>query len=72
MSNQVNDQLFERAREVSEAYVGTWLPTAIDNLIEKNELERLEYMVTQAEADLAREDFHNSDALPERLQSDTY
>jgi hypothetical protein len=50
------DLLLERAKYVSERYVGTYLPEAIDNLIKANDLEKLEYMVKEAEFDLANED----------------
>jgi hypothetical protein len=56
MSNNSNDLLLERAKYVSERYVGTYLPEAIDNLIKANDLEKLEYMVKEAEFDLANED----------------
>ena len=59
MSNQVNTDLMERAAYVSEQYVGTRLPEVIDRLIETNDLEKLEFMVREAELELAYgEDFY--------------
>lgn len=61
MSHTINDNLLDRAHYISEQYVGTALPEVIDNLIARNDLEKLEYLVSQAEGDLAHEDFKNHD-----------
>ena len=63
MSNSTNTKLLERAAVVSEEYAGTYLPQAIDKAIADNDLERLEFMVTNAEAELAKEDFYNLNQL---------
>lgn len=63
MSDTSNTNLLERASYVSEQYVGTYLPEAIDNLVKSNDLDALEYMVSQAEAELSREEFHNNNIL---------
>lgn len=64
MSDLNNTILLERAHEISEQYAGTALPAVIDNLIEQNDLEKLAYVVDQADADLAREDFYGHDTYP--------
>lgn len=63
MSNDSNAALFERAHLVKTMYEGTILETAINNLLVNNNLEELEYLVCQAEADLAREEFYASDTI---------
>lgn len=60
MSNNVNTELLERAAYVSEQYVGTRLPEVIDRLVKKNDLAKLEYIVSEAEQELAR----GEDAYP--------
>lgn len=68
MSNLINQTLMDRAHYVKEQYAGTALPEVIDRLIEENDLERLDYMLREAEYELSIEDFHNSDALPKEFE----
>lgn len=72
MSNRINDQLLQRASEVKTYFEGTALESAIDNLIARNDLEMLDYMVSDAEAEIARQEFHNRDELPEREMPDVH
>lgn len=61
MSNHVNDQLLERATQMKGEWEGTDLELAIDKAIADNDLERLEYLVTNAEAEISRQEFNNYD-----------
>ena len=68
MSNEINTQLLERAGYVKTQYKGTDLELAIDKAIEDNDLDKLEFMVSDAEAELSREEFFRSEVLSD----DTY
>lgn len=67
MSQTTNTKLLERAGYVMEQYTGTYLEKAILFNLEINDLEKVEYMVNQAEYELGMEDIHG-----EGLSSDTY
>jgi hypothetical protein len=69
MSDQRTTELIERAGYVREQYLGTYLPEAIDNLIAENDLEKLEFLIKDAEAELSRNEFYNNDIIGE---SDEY
>jgi hypothetical protein len=62
--NSTNERLFERAYQVKSYFEGTDLELAINKAIEDNDLERLEYMVKEAEAEISRQEFHNNETYP--------
>lgn len=51
MSNQVNTNLIEDAKEMSEVWAGTMHQSIIDNLIATNDLEALQEAVVKAQQD---------------------
>jgi dsRNA-specific ribonuclease len=65
MSNQTNEILFSRAYEVKSYFEGTDLERAINKAIEDNDLERLEYMVVEAEEEMSRENFFTRNLIGE-------
>lgn len=66
MSNQINDQLIERAAEVMAYFEGTDLELAIANNLDKGDLELVEALVSNAEAEISRQEFYNNDIIGER------
>lgn len=64
MSDLINSDLLERAGEVKTYFEDTILEDAIDNAIERNELEVLQHLVVEAEAEMSRQDFYNTDTMP--------
>lgn len=61
MSHQVNDRLMERASEMMGEYEGTMVEDAIAKAIADNDLERLEYLVIESEAETSRQEFNTYD-----------
>jgi hypothetical protein len=61
MSHEDNSQLFERASDMIGEYEGTIVETAIRKAMEDNDLWRLEYLVSQAEAETSLQEFNNHD-----------
>lgn len=57
MSNLNNENLLERARDMKSEFEGTDLELAIDKAIDNNDLERLRYLVVNAEAEVSRQEF---------------
>jgi hypothetical protein len=66
MSNNTNTDLIERASEVCTYFEGTDLETAIHNNIERGDLETVWHLVREAEAEMARQEFFNSNILDSR------
>lgn len=67
MSDLNNDNLIDRAREVREEAVGmSWVPKAIDDCLEANDLEGLRQLIGEVEGLLAQENFYNADVLGDR------
>lgn len=62
MSQEDNTELLERASEMCGEYEGTDVELAIKKAMEDNDLRRLEYLVSNAEAETARQDFEANDA----------
>ena len=58
MSNLINDMLYERAAFVNGEFEGTDVELAVNKAIADNDLERLEYLVSNAEAELSRQEFN--------------
>lgn len=72
MSNTVNSLLIERAKEVCQFFEGTDIETAILNNLEKGDLEIVESLVSNAEAEISRQEFYNLDVLPELSDDGSY
>lgn len=63
-----NDNLIERAAEVMAYFEGTDLETAIANNLDRNDLEMVANLVTEAEAEISRQEFHNNNILGEQSE----
>jgi hypothetical protein len=61
VSNQVNTDLLERARDIADYWTGTLWEKTIDDLIKRNELEQLREIVIKAEAEAAMQEIHGHD-----------
>lgn len=67
MSQTTNSELLDRANYVMERYAGTQVEDALKFNIKINDLEKVEFIVKQAEYDLGMEDIHG-----EGLDNDIY
>ena len=63
MSHPSNTELLERAAYVKTQYEGTIVEEAIDNLIKENDLEKLAFVVGDAEVELAKEEYYAEDTI---------
>ena len=72
MSNQANTNLLERAAEACNYFEGTIVEKAIHNNLNRGDMEMVQYLVQEAEAEMSRQEFHNRDELPEREMPDVY
>jgi len=71
MSNKVNNELIERARELREETTGmSWISKRFDELLEANDLDGLRDLIQKIEGDLAVESFYNSGILNRGHQSE--
>jgi hypothetical protein len=66
MSNQVNDQLLERAAEMVEYWEGTLHARIIRHALDTNDLDEVRVAVADAEAEAARQEVYGYGLLPER------
>lgn len=66
MEDNINDNLIERAEDVMAYFEGTDLETAIQNNIERGDLEMVRELVVNAEAEMARQEFFNDNILSDR------
>ena len=64
MSNDTNTQLLARAHEAAEYVLGTAREEEIYRAIEDSDLEELERLVSEVEATMSQEHFHNYDVIP--------
>lgn len=53
MSNKVNDELMERAKESMDYWEGTLHTRLIQRALDSNDLEALKYHITNAEREMA-------------------
>lgn len=72
MSNFSNEWLLERAIFVQQVYEGTIVDTTINELIKNNELDQLELVVSQYEADIARDELYGYGIVIETEATDVY
>lgn len=61
MSNQINTELYERAADVITYFEGTLVQDAIEKAMADGDLERLLYIVTESEAEIAQQEFYDND-----------
>ena len=64
MSNDVNQNIMERARDLLDDCVGmSWVEKALTNAIDSNDLDELYRLVTMIEGERARDEFYNNSIL---------
>jgi hypothetical protein len=61
MEDHINTNLIERAGEVMAYFEGTDLETAIANNLDRNDLEMVNHLVVEAEAEISRQEFNRYD-----------
>ena len=61
MSNQINDTLFDQARELAEYWVGTMWARLIEQDIDNNDLEALKYHIAQSKAEMSLQESEAND-----------
>lgn len=66
MSNFSNEELLTRAYELLEESTGmSWIDKAIQNAIDRNDLEELRGLVNKLEHELSVSHFHNTEQVKE-------
>ena len=61
MSNKVNTDLLERAKDMADYWVGTPIQRVIDECIKRDDLEGLQRYVAEAEGLAAQEEIRSYD-----------
>ncbi len=72
MSQEINTQLLERAKEIADYYTGTVVEDAIYNAIADNNLGRLMVLVQEAENEMFRSEFINDDPMTDERAEAMY